>query len=43
MLTEDMKRVIEEQRLGFVATSGPDGTPNLSPCAKAIVSQVLRL
>jgi len=31
MLTADMKRVIEEQRLGFVATSAPDGTPNLSP------------
>jgi hypothetical protein len=26
-----MKRVIEEQRLGFVATSAPDGTPNVSP------------
>ena len=31
MLTQDMKRVIEEQRLGFVATAAPDGTPNLSP------------
>lgn len=31
MLTADMKRVIEEQRLGFVATSSPDGTPNVSP------------
>jgi predicted pyridoxine 5'-phosphate oxidase superfamily flavin-nucleotide-binding protein len=31
MLTADMKRVIAEQRLGFVATSAPDGTPNLSP------------
>jgi len=31
MLTPDMKRVIEEQRLGFVATSAPDGTPNVSP------------
>ena len=26
-----MKRVVEEQRLGFVATVCPDGTPNLSP------------
>jgi hypothetical protein len=26
-----MKRVVEEQRLGFVATINPDGTPNLSP------------
>src|SRR5689334_5675826 len=31
MLTADMKRVITEQRLGFVATSAPDGTPNVSP------------
>lgn len=30
-LTEDMRRVVEEQRLGFVATVRPDGTPNLSP------------
>jgi uncharacterized protein len=26
-----MKRVVEEQRLGFVATVCPDGTPNVSP------------
>jgi len=26
-----MRRVVEEQRLGFVATVRPDGTPNLSP------------
>lgn len=31
LLTEDMRRVITEQRLGFVATVCPDGTPNLSP------------
>ena len=31
MLDHDMKRVVEEQRLGYVATVGPDGTPNLSP------------
>ena len=31
LLTADMKRVVEEQRLGFVATVSPDGTPNLSP------------
>src|SRR6187397_2263029 len=30
-LTADMKRVVEEQRLGFVASVCPDGTPNLSP------------
>ncbi len=31
ILTDDMKRVVEEQRLGYVATVSPDGTPNLSP------------
>ena len=31
MLTEDMKRVIREQRLGFYATVCEDGSPNLSP------------
>jgi hypothetical protein len=30
-LTADMKRIVEEQRLAFVATVCPDGTPNLSP------------
>jgi hypothetical protein len=30
-LTEEMRRLIDEQRLGFVATVCPDGTPNLSP------------
>ena len=30
-LSEDMKRVVREQRLGYVATVCPDGTPNLSP------------
>jgi uncharacterized protein len=31
MLTPDMQRIIEEQRLGFVATTSVDGTPNVSP------------
>src|SRR4030095_2240317 len=31
VLTADMKRIGEEQRLGFIATVCPDGTPNLSP------------
>ena len=31
LLTTDMKRVVEEQHLGFVATVCPDATPNLSP------------
>lgn len=36
MLTADMKRVIREQRLGFVATVNADGTPNVSPKATFI-------
>ena len=31
ILTDDMKRVVREQVLGFVATVCSDGTPNLSP------------
>lgn len=31
ILTDDMKRVVAEQRLGFYATVCMDGTPNLSP------------
>ena len=31
MLTADMKRIVEEQLLGFVATTAVDGTPNVSP------------
>ncbi len=31
ILTDDMKRIVREQRLGYVATVCPDGTPNLSP------------
>ena len=30
-ISQDMRRVIREQSLGFVATVCPDGTPNLSP------------
>lgn len=30
-LTDDMKRMVAEQRLGFYATVCPDGTPNVSP------------
>jgi uncharacterized protein len=37
MLTLDMKRLIEEQRLGFVATAAPDGTPNVSPKGTFVV------
>ena len=31
VLGDDMKRVVREQRLGYVASVCPDGTPNLSP------------
>src|SRR5215510_140960 len=37
ILTTDMKRVVAEQRLGFVATVCPDGTPNLSPKGTTVV------
>src|SRR5918999_552629 len=36
-LTEEMKRVVREQRLAYVATVRPDGTPNLSPKATTTV------
>lgn len=31
MLTDEMKRVVRAERLGYVATTCPDGSPNLSP------------
>jgi predicted pyridoxine 5'-phosphate oxidase superfamily flavin-nucleotide-binding protein len=31
ILTDDMKRLIDEQRLGYFATVCADGSPNLSP------------
>src|SRR5256885_4717655 len=31
ILTDDMKRLIDEQTLAFHATVCPDGSPNLSP------------
>ena len=37
MLTPDMQRIVQEQRLGFVATVAPDGTPNLSPKGTFVV------
>jgi predicted pyridoxine 5'-phosphate oxidase superfamily flavin-nucleotide-binding protein len=37
MLTPDMKRIIAEQRLGFVATADADGTPNVSPKGTFVV------
>jgi predicted pyridoxine 5'-phosphate oxidase superfamily flavin-nucleotide-binding protein len=37
ILTEDMKRVVREQRLGFYATVCEDGSPNLSPKGSTFV------
>ncbi|MCY4560490.1 MAG: pyridoxamine 5'-phosphate oxidase family protein [Chloroflexi bacterium] len=37
ILTDDMKRALTEQRLIFVATVCPDGTPNLSPKATTMI------
>tara|TARA_Y100000588_G_scaffold393428_1_gene509405 strand:- start:2982 stop:3458 length:477 start_codon:yes stop_codon:yes gene_type:complete len=31
ILNDDMKRVIRQQRMGFMATVSADGSPNLSP------------
>jgi len=31
VITDAMKRVVDRQKLGYVATVSPDGTPNLSP------------
>jgi len=31
LLTNEIKNIIEQQKLGYVATVSPDNTPNLSP------------
>ena len=31
MITQKIRKLLSEQKLGFVATVSPDGTPNLSP------------
>ncbi len=31
LITDEMKELIEKQKLGYVATVSPDNTPNLSP------------
>ena len=36
-LTAEMQRIVDEQRLGFVATVCTDGTPNLSPKGTFVV------
>jgi uncharacterized protein len=37
ILTDDMKRLVREQRLGFYATVCEDGSPNLSPKGSTFV------
>lgn len=37
ILTEDMKRLVREQGLGFYATVSEDGSPNLSPKGTTLV------
>ena len=37
MLTEDMKRIVREQPLGYVATITPDGAPSVSPKGSFVV------
>ncbi len=37
LLTPHMKRVVAAQKLGFMATVGTDGTPNLSPKGQTFV------
>jgi len=31
MITHKIRKLLSEQKLGFIATVSPDGTPNLSP------------
>lgn len=37
IITEEIKVFVKQQKLGFVATVCPDGTPNLSPKGTTIV------
>ena len=37
MITEEMRRLIEENTLGFVATVAADGSPKVSPKATTVV------
>ncbi|MCI0708618.1 MAG: pyridoxamine 5'-phosphate oxidase family protein [Chloroflexi bacterium] len=37
ILTDDMKQLVAEQRLGYVATVCPDGTPRLAPQGSILV------
>ena len=37
VITDEIKNFLSKQKLGFVATVSPDGTPNLSPKGTIIV------
>ncbi len=37
IITEEMRAVVNGQRLGFIATVCADGTPNLSPKGTTLV------
>jgi len=37
VLTKEMKDFVNKQRMGFVATVGPDNIPNLSPKGTTVV------
>jgi hypothetical protein len=43
VLTEEMKRVVRQQRLGYVATVSSDGHPNVSPKGSLTVWEEDRL
>jgi len=43
MLTEEMRKLVAEQRLGYVATVGADGAPNLSPKGTFVVLDERRI
>ena len=37
VLTDEMKQVVEVQKIGYVATVCADGTPNVSPKATFVI------
>ena len=37
LLTDEIKKLLEQQKLGYVATVSPDNTPNLSPKGTILV------
>ncbi len=42
ILTDDMKRLVEEQKLAFHATVCPDGSPNLSDDGTTTEAEMLQ-